>query len=90
MTAVLRRGLRSGRLGGERARQAMEDYRDLPLVRHGHLALLKRTLALRENFSVYDGAYVALAERLDGALLTADGRLARAARDHTEVPVLPS
>lgn len=87
IAAVLRRGLRSGRLGEERARQALEDYRDLPLVRHGHLPLLGRALALRENLSAYDAVYVALAEGLDGSLLTADERLARAAEAHTELPV---
>jgi predicted nucleic acid-binding protein len=33
---------------------------------------------LRENFSAYDAAYVAVAEALDAPLCTADARLARA------------
>lgn len=33
---------------------------------------------LRENLTVYDAAYVALAELLEVVLLTADARLARA------------
>lgn len=89
LAAVLRRGLLAGRLGGARARAALADYLDLPLVRHGHRGLLARILELRENFSAYDAVYVALAEGLGAELLTADRALARAARRHTEVAVLP-
>jgi predicted nucleic acid-binding protein len=63
-----------------RAADAIEDYLDLPLFRHGHQALLGRVLQLRSNFSAYDAAYVALAEQLGGELLTVDDRLARAVR----------
>lgn len=35
--------------------------------------------------SAHDATYVALAERLDAPLLTADRRLARAVSDHTAV-----
>jgi predicted nucleic acid-binding protein len=38
----------------------------------------ERVWELRENLSVYDAWYVALAERLSAALLTSDARLARA------------
>ncbi len=86
--AVLRRGLLSGRLDGERAAHLIDDLRDLPLTRHGHLGLLGRILARRGNFSVYDAAYVALAEHLDAHLLTDDRRLGRAVVEHTEVRVL--
>lgn len=56
------------------------DYADLPLTRHAHLPLIGRILELRNNFSAYDAAYVALAELLDVPFLTADERLARAVR----------
>lgn len=69
----------------ERASEALDDLGDLPLTRHGHLALLPRTLALRENFSTYDAIYVALAESLGAELLTSDEKLATAARTHTRV-----
>ena len=86
--AVLRRGLLSGRLDGERAARLIDDLRDLPLTRHGHLSLLERILVRRRNFSVYDAAYVALAERLDAHLLTDDHRLGRAVVEHTDVRML--
>lgn len=88
--AVLRRALLEGYLRLDRVRAAVSDYLDLPLVRHGHRRHLDRILELRENFSAYDAAYVALAETLDAHLLTVDGPLARATRDHTTVPVLPT
>ena len=87
IAAVLRRGLLSGELETGRAGEAVADYRDLPLVRHGHLALLERALGLRANVSACDAVYVALAEGLAGELLTADDRLARAVREHTSVPL---
>lgn len=89
MTAVLRRALLRRRLDSRRARAALADYLDLPLVRHGHRGLLGRILELGRNFSAYDAAYVSLAERLGGTLLTADEALARAARKHADVPVVP-
>ena len=39
---------------------------------------MDRVWELRENLSVYDAVYVALAEALDAVLLTCDRRLARA------------
>jgi predicted nucleic acid-binding protein len=81
VTAGLRRALRLGVLGVGRAKEALRDYADLPLSRHGHLGILNGLLELRENFSAYDAVYAALAEALGASLLTADARLARAARD---------
>lgn len=87
--AVLRRELLRSALSEERAALAIGAYLDLPIRRHGHEPFLGRILDLRANFSAYAATYVALAEDLDGVLLTADDRLARAARAHTAVPVLP-
>jgi len=74
-------GLRSATLRREitreRARMALDHYLALPLIRHQNAGLLGRALEL-ETFSAYDAIYVALAERLDAALLTTDRRLARA------------
>lgn len=83
----MRRGLLRGILSATRVAQAIDDYLDLPLTRHGHQGLLDRVLDLRENFSAYDAAYVALAELLGGVLLTGDDSLARAVRSHTHLAI---
>jgi predicted nucleic acid-binding protein len=87
VAAGLRRGMLGGAVAGERVVQAMEDYVDLPVTRHGHQRLLGRILGLRENFSAYDATYVALTEQLGGELLTADERLAGAASVHAHLAI---
>lgn len=83
------RGLqRAGRLPARRADLALADLLVLPLQRVPHRPLLARCWSLRENLTIYDAAYVALAERLDALLLTADLRLARAAGSHCAVETL--
>lgn len=87
LAAAVRRAMLRGFMTPGRAAEAVDDYLDLPLTRHGHGALLAGVLELRQNFSAYDATYVVLAERLGGALLTGDRRLARAVRSHMEVPI---
>jgi predicted nucleic acid-binding protein len=87
VVAGLRRTVLRRAVSSERAAEAIQDYLDLPISRHGHSQLLARILELRPNFSACDATYVALAERLAAALLTADERLARAVRTHTEIRV---
>ncbi len=65
-------------LNDARAEEAVTDYLDLPLTRHGHMFLISRILLLRNNFSAYDATYVALAEVLEATLVTADLSLFRA------------
>lgn len=77
VTSVLRRLVGSGRLRLSRADQALSDLTALPLRRAPHLPLLARCWSLRENVSVYDASYVALAEALGARLLTADAKLAK-------------
>ena len=79
---VLRRFCARGELQPERARQALADLLDFPVELHSHDLLLPRAWELRENLTVYDAVYIALAELLEAPLLTRDRRLA-AARGHT-------
>jgi predicted nucleic acid-binding protein len=65
-------------LDQRRVALAMEDLRSLRLDRVPHGPLLDRCWELRENLTIYDAAYVALAEAMDVALLTADAKLASA------------
>lgn len=75
--SVIRRQLQVGRLDARRAALALTDLVELPLRRTSHRPMLARCWELRENVTVYDAAYVALAELLDVVLVTADMRLAR-------------
>lgn len=85
---VLRRYALTGLLAGERCRAALEDLADLPLDRYPHDVLLPRIWELRANLTAYDAAYVALAEALDAALLTCDGRLAAASGHAARIELL--
>lgn len=86
---TLRGHMRGRLIDPWRAHQAFDQYRRMPLRRHGHFSMLHRVFALRDNLTAYDACYLALAERLDAPLLTSDGRLARAARVHSDVSILP-
>lgn len=89
VAAALRRALLSRLLTAKRAEEALRDYLDLPLTRHGHEPILERAFDLRDNFSTYDATYAALAEALGASLLTADTGLARAVRDRLGIFTLP-
>ena len=89
--SALRRVVVAGDAPPGRAAEAVVDLLDLPMQRYMHVNLVSRIWALRETFSAYDAAYLALAEVVadDGApLLTSDARLARAASEHTAVEVI--
>jgi predicted nucleic acid-binding protein len=74
---IIRRDHLLGRLDSTSARQAIEDLRDWPGERFGHRSLLERSWELRGQVRSWDALYVALAEALDGTLLTLDRRLGR-------------
>ena len=86
--AVMRKRWLAGDLTEERLAGALEDLRDLELDRYPALPLLQRACELKANVTVYDGIYVALAEALDCALLTADARLASASGLQCPVEIL--
>jgi len=86
--SVLRRRAALGHLDGRRCNLALTDLVTLPLRRAPHRMLLARCWELRNNLTVYDAAYVALAEALDVLLLTADHRLASAAAPRCRIEVL--
>lgn len=82
---VLRRLVREGALSAPRADQAMEDLIDLRASRYPHIFLIPRIWRLRDNFSAYDAAYVALAEELRATLVTRDAHLASASARLVEI-----
>jgi predicted nucleic acid-binding protein len=75
---ALRRYVREGEIDVETAETALDDLRALDLQRHAHEPLLERVWELRKNLTAYDAVYVALAEVLDGVVLTCDRRLSQA------------
>ena len=78
VASVLRRQIRAGALDGRRAGLALDDLAALPAQRAPHRLLLARCWELRDNLTIYDAAYAALAEAMHAALLTGDRRLAHA------------
>jgi predicted nucleic acid-binding protein len=85
---VLRRYVREGDINAETATAALDDLRDLDMQRHAHEPFLERVWELRQNLTAYDAVYVALAELLDGTLLTGDTRLSRAPGVTCDVEVI--
>lgn len=78
----------AGDIDERRADFAISDLQALRLDRVGHEPLLRRCWELRANLTVYDAAYVALAERLETTLLTADGKLSNAPGTRCAIEVL--
>ena len=87
LASALGRLVRRRFAGADRARAALRQYLELPIERLSHLPFLDRVFEMRDNFTAYDAVYVALAEAFEAPLHTADGRLARAVREHTGVQV---
>ena len=79
ISSGLRRRVLSAHLTATQGWQLLDVWSQLGVIRHPTLPLLPRVWALRDNLTAYDAAYVALAEHLGCGLLTADGRLSRAA-----------
>ena len=75
---VLRRYVLRGEIPAARALSALEDLIALPVHRYPHAILLKRAFELRDNVTLYDAIYLALAEALGAPLLTRDAALAKA------------
>ena len=78
----------SGDLDERRAKLAIADLRSLRVDRVPHLPLLDRCWDLRANFTAYDAIYVALAEAMAVALLTADSALANAPGPRCPIEVM--
>lgn len=86
--AAWRRLAGTGRLEEQRAELARSDLRSLAIERVPHGPLLERAWELRANLTAYDATYVALAELLGAALVTADEKLAGAPGLRCTVEVL--
>jgi predicted nucleic acid-binding protein len=85
----LRRQVASTKIGADDGWTALDVWRHLGMVRYPVFGILDRVWQLRDNLSAYDATYVALAEQLGCALLTADQRLARAPGLRCPITVVP-
>jgi len=75
---ILRRHELAAVISPDQAAQAHHDLADLPIGLWPYGALADRAWKLRHNLSIYDSAYVALAEVLGATLVTLDRRIPRA------------
>lgn len=76
--SALGRLFRAGELSEERVETALDKLARAPLTRYPVAPLLRIAWSLRENLALRDALYVALAQRIEGTLLTADARLTKA------------
>ena len=88
VTSAWRRLAAAGHLDERRSALALSDLRAIRLDRVPHTPLLERCWELRDNLTIYDAIYVAVAETLRAPLLTADSRLARAPGTTCEIEML--
>lgn len=88
VASVWRRQVAAKLMTARRAGDAISDLADLPLRRSSHRPLLGRIWGLRHVLTSYDAAYVALAEAVEVALVTADARLARAPGIECEIELI--
>ena len=75
---IMRRHELAKLVSADQAAQAHVDLLELTIEQWPYELLAKRAWELRQNLSIYDGSYVALAELTDTDLVTLDTRIARA------------
>ena len=86
--SVLRRAVLHGRLAEARALMALDDLATWPVERISHQSLTRLAWQHHQNVSAYDAFYIAAARTHGLPLLTADGRLSRAAGLGVEVQLV--
>jgi len=85
---VLRRYVLFREMDAGEAETSIEAYGKIEIMRFPHDPLIRRIWELRENFTAYDAAYVALAEGMRAPLITLDARLAKSCPDTIEVELI--
>jgi predicted nucleic acid-binding protein len=87
VASALRGHVLGGKLDPARLDEAVEDFIAFRIERHPMTGLLRHMLALRDNFTVYDAAYLVLAQALETTIVSADAKLREAARLGVDVRV---
>jgi predicted nucleic acid-binding protein len=80
VASALRGHALGGRLGRAALGESIADFAALQIERYPMAWMLDDVLALRENFTVYDAAYIVLARALNAPLVTCDTKLSDANR----------
>jgi predicted nucleic acid-binding protein len=88
VTSTLRRYVLRDEIDQVSARRAIRRLGAMRLRLRPHRPLLGRAFALRDQLTVYDAIYVAMAEATGATLLTRDARLARSAGHRARVEVV--
>lgn len=84
---IVRRTEARGAIDASTAARAIDSLRALAVDLTPFEPLADRVWELRKNLTAYDASYVALAEVLDGGLVTLDGKLAQGPGIRCEVMV---
>jgi len=87
VASALRGHVLGGKLDPVRLDEAVEDFIAFRIERHPMTDLLGHMLDLRDNFTVYDAAYLVLAQALEAPIVSADAKLQEAARLGVDVRV---
>ena len=87
VASALRGHVLGGKLDPVRLEEAVEDFIAFRIERHPMTDLLGHMLDLRDNFTVYDAAYLVLAQALEAPVVSADAKLREATRLGIEVRV---
>lgn len=90
VASALRGHVRRGELTDTHLNEATEDFSALRIQRYALATMMRAVLDLRENCTVYDAAYVVLAQALEAPLVTADAKLLEARKIGVHVRVLRS
>jgi predicted nucleic acid-binding protein len=88
VAAGLRRSAERGTIEDRHAESGWVRLRAMQIERFPHVSLLERIWSLRSTVTLYDAAYVALAEVLETTLVTFDARLARAPGPRCRIELL--
>jgi predicted nucleic acid-binding protein len=89
LASALRRQVHMNSVTADDGWQALDAWRRIGVTRYPIFGLLQRIWELRDNVSAYDASYVAVAESLGCALVTADRRLSNAVGLQCPVTVVP-
>jgi predicted nucleic acid-binding protein len=87
VASALRGHLLGGKLDPARLEEAVEDFIAFRIERHPMTDLLGHMLDLRDNVTVYDAAYLVLAQALAAPIVSADAKLKEATRLGVDVRV---